>query len=293
MYIDGDGMIWDASLNQTNSGNNNNKFYRIQLLTTGSKYVTWTRWGRVGDRGQSAALPSGGVEGCKKTFNDKFKAKSGLSWNDRLQDPKKGKYTFIERNYEPDTDEEDEVKDEESVDGPSDSRRDSKPEVAESKLDVPVQQLMELIFNQNYFQSAMADMSYDAKKLPLGKLSKRTINQGLTALKDLSELFRKPSLAQEKHGCSYTEALEDLSNTYYTVIPHVFGRNRPPIIRDDQLLKREVELLDSLSEMSIASAIMKEANKDGPGEAVHPLDRQYAGLGMNEMSTCKFPVISI
>lgn len=31
VYIDDDGLIWDASLNQTNAGNNNNKFYKIQV----------------------------------------------------------------------------------------------------------------------------------------------------------------------------------------------------------------------------------------------------------------------
>ena len=31
MHIDDDGTIYDASLNQTNSTNNNNKFYRIQV----------------------------------------------------------------------------------------------------------------------------------------------------------------------------------------------------------------------------------------------------------------------
>lgn len=31
VYIDSDGVIWDAALNQTNAGNNNNKFYRCQV----------------------------------------------------------------------------------------------------------------------------------------------------------------------------------------------------------------------------------------------------------------------
>lgn len=31
VYIDDKGVIWDASLNQTNASNNNNKFYRIQV----------------------------------------------------------------------------------------------------------------------------------------------------------------------------------------------------------------------------------------------------------------------
>ena len=31
VYIDDDGLIWDASLNQTNASNNNNKFYKVQV----------------------------------------------------------------------------------------------------------------------------------------------------------------------------------------------------------------------------------------------------------------------
>lgn len=31
VYIDSDLTIWDASLNQTNASNNNNKFYRLQV----------------------------------------------------------------------------------------------------------------------------------------------------------------------------------------------------------------------------------------------------------------------
>lgn len=38
---------YDAMLNQTNIGANNNKFYVIQALSSGSRYYTYTRWGRV------------------------------------------------------------------------------------------------------------------------------------------------------------------------------------------------------------------------------------------------------
>lgn len=36
VYIDDDGLIWDASLNQTNATANNNKFYKIQVSSCGS-----------------------------------------------------------------------------------------------------------------------------------------------------------------------------------------------------------------------------------------------------------------
>lgn len=38
---------YDCMLNQTNIGHNNNKFYVIQVLTSGTKHYCWTRWGRV------------------------------------------------------------------------------------------------------------------------------------------------------------------------------------------------------------------------------------------------------
>jgi poly [ADP-ribose] polymerase 2/3/4 len=50
VHIDGD-LIWDAALNQTNIGDNNNKFYFIQILhnAQNDNYYTHTRWGRVGE----------------------------------------------------------------------------------------------------------------------------------------------------------------------------------------------------------------------------------------------------
>lgn len=39
---------WGVMLNQTNVGNNNNKYYVIQLIKSGNNYFVYTRWGRVG-----------------------------------------------------------------------------------------------------------------------------------------------------------------------------------------------------------------------------------------------------
>ncbi|TYK18137.1 poly [Cucumis melo var. makuwa] len=50
--------IYAAMLNQTNIGNNNNKFYVIQALESdgGDTYMVYTRWGRVGVKGQDDIL---------------------------------------------------------------------------------------------------------------------------------------------------------------------------------------------------------------------------------------------
>ncbi|KAJ6129548.1 hypothetical protein N7512_002328 [Penicillium capsulatum] len=271
VYIDEAGLIWDATLNQTVSAKNNNKFYRIQLLKSNSgSFVTWTRWGRVGECGQSACLGHD-LKTSIGWFERKFKDKSGLKWENRLDNPKPGKYTFIERNYEEDDEEEESVKQEPSEEKPG----------AESTLSKPIQNLMKFIFNPEHFQNAMASMSYDAQKLPLGKLSERTLKRGFSLLKELAELISAPDLADSRYDMGYAPAMEHLSNQYYTVIPHDFGRNRPPVLSSDAQLKKEIELLEALTDMDVANEIMKDSKESD----VNELDRQFQSLGMEEM-TC-------
>lgn len=205
-----------------------------------------------------------------KNYEKKFKDKSGLKWADRAGEPKTGKYAYVERSYNPDSDDEDDVK----AEADDDDNDAEKPPPAECTLKVPVQDLMKLIFNQSYFNAAMSDLNYDANKLPLGKLSKATIARGFQALKDLSVLL-------DKHDTASRDEVEELSNRYYSVIPHAFGRNRPPVIRENDLLKKEIDLLESLSDMKDAAALLKGSLKDTSG--IHELDRQFAGLNMNEM----------
>ncbi|KAK0383695.1 hypothetical protein NLU13_9606 [Sarocladium strictum] len=285
VYIDQDsGMIYDASLNQSNATHNNNKFYRDQVVvdTKSGTYKTWTRWGRVGDVGQSAMLGDGSLADAIKLFEKKFKDKSGLAWSDRGNDPKPGKYAFVERSYNPDSDDEgEEVPQKTKVKGKGDADEvDLEP--PSCTLEKPIQDLVELIFNTTYMQNAMAALNYDANKLPLGKLSKNTITRGFQQLKDLAALLNDPTLATSKWQMTFSAANEHLSNTYYSLIPHDFRRQRPPVIADHNLSKKEVELLESLSDMKDAADIMKIDRKKA---TVHPTDLKYQGLGMKEMTT--------
>lgn len=218
-------------------------------------------------------LGTGSLASALQQFEKKFKDKSGLRWEDRSSSPKPGKYTFVERSYAPDSDDEggdseEKIKEEEDVKTP------------ESKLPKAVQNLMQFIFNPTFMNATMADLNYDAKKLPLGKLSKNTITRGFRTLKNLMELFDDHSLAQSVYNLAYAPAVEYLSNQYYSFIPHAFGRNRPPVIANESMLRRELDLLESLSEMKEAQNILKNRRKSGD----NPADAQYEALGMEEMT---------
>jgi poly [ADP-ribose] polymerase len=134
-----------------------------------------------------------------KEYEKKFKDKSGHKWEERGEPAKKGKYTFIERSYEDDDDEpadaDDGVKKEEGDDDVG----------VGSKLPRQTQRLVELIFNQNHFNSVLEFIGYDANKLPLGKLSKTTLKQGFEHLQELAALIKHPALAQNKYQVSQKE----------------------------------------------------------------------------------------
>lgn len=72
-HSDGSVTVWDALLNQTNIGNNNNKYYNIQLLKSdkSSKYWTWFIWGRVGRVSGSNLDLHQTLDSAKRSFENK------------------------------------------------------------------------------------------------------------------------------------------------------------------------------------------------------------------------------
>ena len=100
----------------------------------------------------------------------------------------------------------------------------------------------------------------------------------------VEDLFANPALADEQHNSTYDEAVEAISNSYYTIIPNMFGRQRPPVVHDGERLMREVAFLESLANMDIATTIMDDT---ATGSSINALDRQFAGLGLQEMTPRK------
>jgi hypothetical protein len=78
-------------------------------------------------------------------FEKKFKDKSGLKWANRGDEPKPGKYAYVERSYNPDSEDED---DDEATGSGADGEKKDDVKPAECTLDKPTQDLMKLIFNQ-------------------------------------------------------------------------------------------------------------------------------------------------
>ncbi|XP_053455750.1 protein mono-ADP-ribosyltransferase PARP3 isoform X1 [Nycticebus coucang] len=252
---------YDCTLNQTNIGNNNNKFYIIQLLKEEDRFICWNRWGRVGEVGQSKINYFTKLEDAKKDFEKKFRDKTKNNWAERdhfVAHP--GKYTLIEVQGE-DKDQEAVVK----VDGGP--PRTVIKQVRPCSLDPATQQLITNIFSKEMFNNAMALMNLDVKKMPLGKLSKQQIARGFEALEKLEVALK----AQTDGG----QSLEELSSHFYTVIPHNFGRSRPPPINSPELLQAKKDMLLVLADIELAQTLQAASEEKIVEEVPHPLDRDY------------------
>jgi poly [ADP-ribose] polymerase len=92
---------------------------------------------RVGETGQVKTMDFDDLALAKEEFGKKFKSKTGLEWENRDDEPKAKKYTYIERAYEDEEDDEDDAKSDEGY---------SSGGSVKSELPISTQRLMELIF---------------------------------------------------------------------------------------------------------------------------------------------------
>lgn len=69
--------------------------------------------------------------------------------------------------------------------------------------------------------------------MPLGKISKVQIAKGFEALEQIEDAIKNKK----------TSKLDDLSSLFYTLIPHDFGRQRPPTISNEDTLRRKMDML--------------------------------------------------
>ncbi|XP_030487043.2 poly [ADP-ribose] polymerase 2 [Cannabis sativa] len=253
--------IYDAMLNQTNVGDNNNKFYVIQALESddGGRFMVYFRWGRVGVKGQEKLQgPYTSQESAIQEFEQKFHAKTKNHWSDRkdfFSYPKS--YTWLEMDYS-------ENEKESSVKEQSVSAIQAHPR--NTKLEARVAKFISLICNVSMMRQQMMEIGYNADKLPLGKLSKSTILKGYEVLKRIAEVI----------GQSNRRLLEQLSGEFYTIIPHDFGfkKMRDFVIDTPQKLKNKIEMVEALSEIEVATKLLK----DDIGCQEDPLYSQYQSL---------------
>lgn len=252
--------VYQCMLNQTNIDQNNNKFYVIQLLESdaGGEYYVFTRWGRVGVPGQTSLDKMGSLPGAIAQYCKKFRDKTSNDWNSLPTFHKvPGKYQLMEIDFG--------AEDGDKAGGGKGLEEAHAAGVPPSTLPVEVQNLMRMIGNKAEMVKSMKELEIDTNKMPLGKISKKQIKEAFGHLTAIETELKKAS--PNMHKCT------EESSMFYTLIPHDFGMATPPVIRNMDMLKRKMELLEVLSDLEVASKILAEAKA-----GVNPLDAGYKNL---------------
>eukprot|EP00461_Guttulinopsis_vulgaris_P002044 UN02045 len=256
----------DFMLNQTNIAQNNNKFYLVQVLQSiknPSKYAVINVWGRVNENGQKSFTEFSSLSSAMAAADKKVKDKCTHNINTLLNNPnietKPGKYTYLRRVMPNADDEEDEEEDEEEKE-------------VKSKLHPRVQSFMELITDTTMVNAQLASMDFDTNKMPLGSLSKDVVRRAMVKLTELKEAIDNKSSRS---------VLINLTNQYYTLIPHDFGRRTPPVIDTLEMIKKEQTIVMDLNDLESGQKVLQLKQTKTEKLEEHPLDTKYKAMDID------------
>ncbi|MEE6473714.1 hypothetical protein FKM82_010148 [Ascaphus truei] len=245
------GQIFSATLGLVDITRGTNSYYKLQLIEhdRDTRYWVFRSWGRVGTViGSNKLEEMSSKEEAIDHFLNLYQEKTGNSWHSTNFTKYPTKFYPLEIDY---GQEEDVVK------------KLSVSAGTKSKLPKPVQELIKLIFDVESMKKAMVEFEIDLQKMPLGKLSKRQIQSAYSLLNDVQQAV--------SDGGGEARLL-DLSNRFYTLIPHDFGMKKPPLLNNLEYIQAKVQMLDNLLDIEVAYSLLKGGTDDGGKD---PIDVKY------------------
>lgn len=96
----------------------------------------------------------------------------------------------------------------------------------------PTEQLLKILFDVQTYRAALLAYDIDPNLMPLGKLSRRHVEQGLVLLTEVQASLEDATLSPERRAA----ALADASNRFNTLVPH----SQPLLIDSKPALARKV-----------------------------------------------------
>jgi predicted DNA-binding WGR domain protein len=265
---------YSCTLNQTELDSNKNKFYIMQLIKDSGKIYHYIRFGRISEKGKSTNKEYADESTAIQAFKIQFKAKTKNNWSDRDNFKKfDDKYFMSDIKYELD----DTVVTE------------SKDVVSTSALDPRTQWLINLFTNKATMERTLVSLDIDTKKMPLGKISKKQLDDAQKLLDSLRLLIGSgkkddsdsddSDKSDDSNDSDDSESSEEpdtsaqissLSSKFYTCIPYACGRKKPPMIDCTETLSKFVELIEELKNLEVAIKITKSG--------ANTVDQVYQGL---------------
>ncbi|CAL1535690.1 unnamed protein product [Lymnaea stagnalis] len=247
-------------------------FYKMQVIrhTTKNLFILFTRWGRIGDRGQFQHTPFQSLPEAAKEFCKIFRSKTGNDWNNlnKFQNQPK-KYRLMpkpEKQYK-----------QHKVEFSFDSN-------LTTKLPEPVFDLLTELSSVNMLLASIQKVGLNEDFMPFGRMKRETLLEARRILTDISELIDKitklrNNLTNEVQAeyQSNCEEIAKLTNEYYHLIP-IYGFEDETIqpISEKKMLREHTKLLADLMDLQVANNILLGANFRKA--EINPMDYIYSSL---------------
>ncbi|KAK5903551.1 hypothetical protein CgunFtcFv8_007323 [Champsocephalus gunnari] len=248
------GKMYSATLGLVDIVRGTNSYYKLQLLEDDvqKRYWVFRSWGRVGTTiGGNKLDKFHDKNSAMDNFLGVYKEKTGNTWSTSNFTKYPNRFYPLEIDY---------GQDEEAV------KKLTASAGTKSKLAKPIQELIKMIFDVESMKKAMVEFEIDLQKMPLGKLSKRQIQSAYSLLTDVQQAVTE----------SLSEAhILDLSNRFYTLIPHDFGMKKPPLLNSLDYIQNKVQMLDNLLDIEVAYSLLRGGAQDDESD---PIDINYEKL---------------
>ncbi|GFR67750.1 poly [ADP-ribose] polymerase [Elysia marginata] len=248
-------------------------FYKLQIVQHTAKklFILFTRWGRIGDRGQFQHTPFQTLAEAAKEFCKIYKSKTGNDWNQKTQfqnHPKK--YRLMPKAEKQHKQHKVDFNFESSI---------------PSKLPEPVFDLLSEMSSVNMLEASIQKVGLNEDFMPFGRMKRKTLIEARRVLTDISELIEKVvklrnNLTTDLHAeyQSNCEEIAKLTNEYYHLVP-IYGFEHETIqpISEKKMLREHTKLLADLMDLQVANTILLGANLRK--SEMNPIDYIYSSLG--------------
>ncbi|XP_059138557.1 poly [ADP-ribose] polymerase tankyrase-like isoform X2 [Physella acuta] len=247
-------------------------FYKMQVIchTTKNLFILFTRWGRIGDRGQFQHTPYQTLQEAAKEFCKIFKSKTGNDWSNlsKFQNHAK-KYRLMPKPEHQYKQQKIEFNFESSL---------------PSKLPEPVFDLLTEFSSVNMLLASVQKVGLNEDFMPFGRMKRETLLNARKILTDIGDLIEKITKLRNNLltnvGTEYQSNCEEiakLTNEYYHLIP-IYGFEDETIqpIADKKMLRDHTKLLADLMDLEVANNILLGANLRKA--EMNPMDYIYSSL---------------
>ncbi|KAI5067337.1 hypothetical protein GOP47_0017865 [Adiantum capillus-veneris] len=247
--------IYNTTLSLSDLSTGVNSYYVLQIIEHDNKDIhhLFRRWGRVGNSKIGGSKcdkmsKSGSIREFKKLFREKT-GNEWEAWQSKVNFHKQpNRFYPIEIDY-----------------GTAESSNIGRPLGTKSKLHPRVVSLMKMLFDIETYKAAMMEFEINMSEMPLGKLSKRNIEQAFQVLTEVQNVLGNDDLDKRDR------LLIDASNRFFTLVPHV----HPRIISDEDCLKSKIDMLEALRDIEVAAKLIGSTGGDDDED---PLDINYRKL---------------